>query len=103
MRLAADVDALLQVDGARVDSIICRIARRDAAHARSSVTVAFGAGPGFTIFSNDGIGIEALVKYNYARSKFDIDIAGEKTTTTTKTNQIALSLGVQFYFSGLRK
>ncbi|MBL7828411.1 MAG: outer membrane beta-barrel protein [Saprospiraceae bacterium] len=65
--------------------------------------LAVGAGPGFTIFSNDGIGIEALVKYNYARSKFDLDVNGVKTTTTTKTNQIALSLGIQVYFSGLRK
>ena len=64
---------------------------------------AVGAGPGFTIFSNEAIGIEALVKYNYARSKFDIDIAGVKTNTTTKTNQIALSLGIQVYFSGLRR
>ena len=65
--------------------------------------LAFGAGPGFTIFSNDAIGLEALVKYNYARSKFDLDIAGVKTTTTTKTNQIALSLGIQVYFAGLRR
>lgn len=65
--------------------------------------LAVGAGPGFTIFSNDAIGLEALVKYNYARSKFDIDVAGVKTTTTTKTNQIALSLGIQVYFSGLRR
>ena len=65
--------------------------------------LAVGAGPGFTIFSNDGIGLEALVKYNYARSKFDLDIAGVKTTTTTKTNQIALSLGLQIYFSGLKR
>ena len=65
--------------------------------------LAVGAGPGFTIFSNDAIGLEALVKYNYARSKFDIDIAGVQTTTTTKTNQIALSLGLQVYFAGLKR
>jgi len=65
--------------------------------------LAVGAGPGFTIFSSDGIGLEALVKYNYARSKFDIDLAGVKRTTTTKTNQIALSLGLQIYFAGLRR
>lgn len=64
---------------------------------------AVGAGPGFTIFSDDAIGIEALVKYNYARSKFDLDIAGVKTSTITKTNQVALSLGIQLYFSGLAK
>jgi len=65
--------------------------------------LAYGAGPGFTIFSNDAIGIEALVKYNYARSKFDVEIGGVTTSTTTKTNQIALSLGMQLYFAGLRR
>ncbi|HAD13370.1 MAG TPA: hypothetical protein DCF33_13145 [Saprospirales bacterium] len=65
--------------------------------------LAFGVGPGFTIFSSDGIGLEALVKYNYAKSQFDLDIQGVKTTTTTKTNQIALSLGVQIYFAGLKR
>ena len=65
--------------------------------------LAFGVGPGFTIFSNDGIGLEALVKYNYARSKFDLDVAGTKTTTTTNPNQIALSLGKQIYFAGFRR
>jgi hypothetical protein len=44
-----------------------------------------------------------LVKYNYAKSQFDLDIAGVKTTTTTKTNQIALSLGLQIYFAGLKR
>jgi hypothetical protein len=68
----------------------------------SNIT-AFGVGPGFTIFSNDAIGLETLVKYNYARSKFDVDVAGVKTTTTTKTNQLTLSLGIQLYFSGLRR
>jgi hypothetical protein len=43
------------------------------------------------------------VKYNYARSKFDLDIDGVKTTTITKTNQVALSLGLQLYFAGLVK
>ena len=65
--------------------------------------LAVGAGPGFTIFSNDAIGLEALVKYNYARSKFDIDLSGVKTSTTTKTNQVALSLGIQIYFAGLKR
>lgn len=65
--------------------------------------LAYGAGPGFTIFSNDALGIEALVKYNYARSKFNVDVAGVTTSTTTKTNQIALSLGMQVYFAGLRR
>ena len=65
--------------------------------------LAIGAGPGFTIFSNDALGLEGLIKYNYARSKFDLDIAGVKNTTITKTNQVALSLGLHVYFSGLVK
>ena len=61
-----------------------------------------GIGPGFTIFSNSAVGIEALLKYNFARSSFDTDIAGVKTTTITRTNQFDLSIGVQFYFGGVQ-
>lgn len=69
----------------------------------STDIIAFGAGPGFTIFSNDAIGIEALVKYNFARSRFNTSVGGVVTETTTKTNQLAISLGIQFYFAGLRR
>ncbi len=64
---------------------------------------AVGAGPGMTVYSKGGFGIETVLKYNYARSNFDTEIAGVKTTTTTRTNQIALSLGLQYYFGGLRR
>lgn len=64
---------------------------------------AVGAGPGFTIFSSDAIGIEALVKYNFARSKFNTDIGGTQTTTITLTNQVDLSLGILFYFEGISR
>ncbi|HMQ50332.1 MAG TPA: hypothetical protein PKA00_23095 [Saprospiraceae bacterium] len=64
---------------------------------------AVGIGPGFSIFSNSAIGLEALFKYNYARSVFDTEIAGVKTTTTTRGSQFDLSLGVQFYFGGIQK
>lgn len=62
----------------------------------------FGVGPGVTIIATNAIGLEALVKYNYARSKFDTEILGVKQNTTSNTNQISISLGVQFYFAGLK-
>lgn len=69
----------------------------------STDIIAFGAGPGFTIFSNDAIGIETLFKYNFARSRFNVVDNGVTTETTTKTNQFAVSLGIQVYFAGLRR
>ncbi|MEL7424894.1 MAG: outer membrane beta-barrel protein [Bacteroidota bacterium] len=68
----------------------------------SSNIFALGLGPGFTIFSNSAIGIEALFKYNFARSQFDTEIAGVETTTTTRSNQFDLSIGLQFYFGGIQ-
>lgn len=64
---------------------------------------AIGFGPGFTIFSNADLGIEALFKYNFARSEFNTENGGIKTATTTKTNQFDISIGVQFYFGGVRR
>lgn len=64
---------------------------------------AVGVGPGFTIYSRNGIGLEAIFKYNYARSKFDTEDAGVKTTTKAITNQFDIGLGIQFYFSGLKR
>lgn len=63
---------------------------------------AFGVGPGITVIASNAIGLEAVVKYNFARSEFDTQIAGIKANTTTKTNQIGISLGLQFYFSGFK-
>jgi outer membrane protein W len=61
-----------------------------------------GVGPGVTVIATNAIGLEALVKYNYARSQFDTEILGVKQNTTSNTNQISISLGVQFYFAGLK-
>lgn len=69
----------------------------------STDIIAFGAGPGFTIFSNDALGIETLFKYNYARSRFNTEQGGVISETTTKTNQLSVSLGLQVYFAGLRR
>jgi hypothetical protein len=67
----------------------------------SSNIIAVGVGPGFTILSSNFIGLEAIFKYNFARSKFDTELNGIKTSTTTNTSQFDISLGVQFYFGGL--
>ncbi|HKK77924.1 MAG TPA: hypothetical protein VJ953_22790 [Saprospiraceae bacterium] len=63
---------------------------------------ATGFGPGFTIFASNGIGIEAIFKYNYARSRFNTLLDGINQETITRTNQFDISLGVQYYFSGVR-
>ena len=64
---------------------------------------AYGTGPGLTVCSKGGFGLEATLKYNYAQSKFDTDLGGVSATTKTRTNQFALSLGLQYYFGGLRR
>lgn len=64
---------------------------------------AVGVGPGFTIFSSDAVGIETLVKYNYARSDFDTTIDGVRRKTNTKTNQFDFSVGFRFYFATIQK
>lgn len=62
-----------------------------------------GAGPGFTIYSSNAIGIEALFKYNFARSRFNTtSIDQVQTETIIKTNQFDISLGIQFYFSSVQ-
>ncbi|WP_246141799.1 hypothetical protein [Phaeodactylibacter luteus] len=63
--------------------------------------MAMGVGPGFTIFSGSAIGIEALLKYNYARSKFDTDIGGVQRQTISRTNQFDFSIGLQYYIGGV--
>lgn len=62
-----------------------------------------GIGPGFTIFSNDAIGIEALVKYNFARSKTDVDVNNINTEIISRTNQVDFSVGFQVYFTRMTR
>lgn len=69
----------------------------------NSNIIAVGAGPGFTIFSSRAVGLEALFKYNYARTRFSTTENGVTTEVTTRTNQFAISLGIQFYFSGFSR
>ena len=64
---------------------------------------AVGVGPGFTIFSSDAVGIETMVKYNYARSDFDTNIGGVRAKTMTRTYQLDCSVGFRFYFTAIKK
>jgi outer membrane protein W len=61
-----------------------------------------GVGPGFTIYSNNGLALEALVKYNFAKSDSEIDIQGIKRTSQSWTNAVDFSIGLQYYFGGFR-
>lgn len=78
---------------------------QDIAGSRQSIQTnifAAGVGPGFTIYAPSGLGLEAILKYNFARSKFDTEIGGVSASSTTRTNQFALSLGLQYYFGGVK-
>lgn len=61
-----------------------------------------GVGPGFTIYSNNGLALEALAKYNHARSNSEIDVQGVKRVSKTWTNAIDFSVGLQYYFGGFK-
>ena len=63
--------------------------------------LSIGIGPGFTIFSNSAFAIEALTKYNFARSKFNTNIGGVQQETIARTNKFDLSLGLRFYIGGV--
>ncbi|MCB0634320.1 MAG: outer membrane beta-barrel protein [Lewinella sp.] len=60
-----------------------------------------GIGPGITVISDEGLGVSATLKYNYARSKFDTDINNVQRQTITKSNVFDFSIGFQYYFGGL--
>jgi hypothetical protein len=61
-----------------------------------------GVGPGFTIYSKNGLALEALVKYNFANSDTKIDVKGIQRTSKTWTNAVDFSVGLQYYFGGFR-
>lgn len=63
---------------------------------------AFGIGPGLMVYTKGGFSLEAIVKYNHARSRFETTAGGTQVITITRTNQVGISLGVQYYFGGFR-
>ncbi|MCR9101025.1 MAG: outer membrane beta-barrel protein [bacterium] len=80
-----------------------RIRVGDDPQTTSTDVLAASFGPGFTIFSSDGIGIEAIVKYNWARSNASFEYQGTRNETTTYTNQLDFSIGFQVYFTRLQR
>jgi Outer membrane protein beta-barrel domain len=62
-----------------------------------------GVGPGITIFNKNGFALEALVKYNFAKSDSEIDIQGLKRTSESWTNAVDFSVGLQYYFGGFNR
>lgn len=61
-----------------------------------------GVGPGFTIYSKNGLALEALVKYNFARSNSEINVQDINRISKTWTNAVDFSVGVQYYFGGFK-
>lgn len=69
---------------------------------RQALTNVFagGIGPGFTIFSNDAIGIEALAKYRFASGNNRITTPTNETFTSNSiTHSFDFSVGLQIYFT----
>ncbi|WP_373548250.1 hypothetical protein [Haliscomenobacter sp.] len=64
--------------------------------------LSIGVGPGFTIFASDGIALEALVKYNFAKSDSQINVGEISRTSVTWTNALDFSVGIRYYFGGVR-
>lgn len=61
-----------------------------------------GIGPGFTIMATDGLALESIISYNFARSESDILLSGVSRTSTTRTNAFDFSVGIRYYFGGFK-
>lgn len=59
----------------------------------------FAVGPGFTLFSNNKVGIEASAMYNFIRTSTSADAEGISVDNISRTNEFDVRLGVQFYLS----
>lgn len=57
-----------------------------------------GLAGGFTVFSQGGISLEALVIYSFDRSRNSLNLDGVQSKTTTWTNALNFSFGLQYYF-----
>ena len=62
--------------------------------------VTYGVGPGYTIFARNGLALEMLAQYNFARAENDINVQGVSRSSTTRTNAFDFSVGIQYYFGG---
>lgn len=59
----------------------------------------FGAGPGYAIFSNNRVSLDAQVKYNYGISRNNIRAGGTDQSTRTRTTSWDFVVGIHFYFN----
>lgn len=65
----------------------------------NTTLVTFGAGPGYSIFSNSKVSLETQVKYNYGISRNLLDVDGSRQSTRTRTTAWDFTMGLHFYFS----
>jgi Outer membrane protein beta-barrel domain len=65
----------------------------------NTTLMTFGAGPGYTIFSNRKVSLEAQAKYNYGASRNVFQLDGTSQTTRTETTAWDFVLGMHFYFN----
>jgi len=59
----------------------------------------FGAGPGYSIFSNGKVSLETQVKYNYGISRNLLNVDGSRQSTRTLTTAWDFTMGMHFYFN----
>jgi len=57
-----------------------------------------GLAGGFTVFSQGGISLEALVIYSFDRSRNSLNLDGVQSKTTTWTRALNFSFGLEYYF-----
>lgn len=60
--------------------------------------MSFGAGPGYSIFSNGRVSLEAQAKYNYGLSRNSFLANGSSQSTRTNSTSWDFVLGIHFYF-----
>ena len=59
-----------------------------------------GVGPGYSIFSDRRVALEAQVKYNYGISQSDFLVAGVSQSARTRVTSWDFVVGIHFYFTG---
>jgi len=65
----------------------------------NTTLMTLGAGPGYAIFSNDRVSLEAQVKYNYGISRNIFSLDGTRQSTRTLTTAWDFVVGMHFYFT----
>ncbi len=65
----------------------------------NTTLMTFGAGPGYSIFSNGRVSLETQAKYNYGISRNIINVGGTNQTTRTLTTAWDFVVGMHFYFN----